>query len=277
MGPSTKSGRSIAFVHAHPDDESLATGGTIARYASEGAHVCLITCTNGEEGEIAEVPGLGPPEDLKPRLGEIRRKELEEACRLLGAVDLRMLGYHDSGMAGTPENDAPVAFVNQNMDEVVAKVVDVLRDVQAQVVVTYNAFGAYGHPDHIRAHEAAMRAAEIVGIPKVYFIAFPKSLMRMARDLAEQFGIDREAFFSEEDIEKIGDDDEDVTSKIDCNAFLVQKFAALEAHRTQLGTTQLYLLIPEEFRGALGTEYYVLARTTLPRPTDTESDLFEGL
>ena len=268
--------RALVLVHAHPDDEALGTGGTIARYAAEGVHVCLITCTNGEVGEIADVPELGPTDEIRPRLGEIRRAELEAACAELGNVDLRMLGYHDSGMDGTPENDAPVAFVNQPMDEVVGRIVQILREVRPQVVVTYDEFGGYGHPDHIRAHQAAMRAAEIVGVAKIYYVAFPKSLMRVGREMASSFGIEPDDFFTEEDIERLGTDDVDITTAIDCSSYVGQKFRALEAHRTQLGTTQLFLQIPEEFRGAMGNEYYVLARSSVPR-VGVESDLFEGV
>jgi N-acetyl-1-D-myo-inositol-2-amino-2-deoxy-alpha-D-glucopyranoside deacetylase len=278
--------RRLALVHAHPDDESLGTGGTIAKYAAEGAHVCLITCTNGEMGEIADVPELGALDEIRPRLGEVRRLELEAACRALapdgprgapaGKIDLRMLGYHDSGMDGTPENEAPVAFINQDMDLVVERVVEIFREVDPQVVVTYNEVGFYGHPDHIRAHEAAMRASEIVGVPKIYYTAFPKSLMRRGRDLASSLGVGDD-FFSEEDIDRLGTNDDDVAAVIDCSAFVEHKFRALEAHRTQLGTTQMFLQIPVELRGALGHEHYVLARSSVARSSGTESDLFEGI
>jgi N-acetyl-1-D-myo-inositol-2-amino-2-deoxy-alpha-D-glucopyranoside deacetylase len=265
--------RRIAFVHAHPDDETLGTGGTIARYSSEGAHVCLITCTNGEVGEIAEVPDLGPADEIRPRLGEIRRAELEAACRELGDVDLRMLGYHDSGMDGTPENEARIAFVNQDLTEIVDRVVAILREVRPQVLVTYDENGGYGHPDHIRAHEAAMRAAQICDVPKVYYIAFPKSLMRMASEIGATMGLE---FFSDEDIESIGTDDKLITSVIDCTPFVAEKFRALEAHRTQLGTTQMFLNIPDEFRVGLGHEHYVLARSSVARRVGVEDDLFTG-
>jgi N-acetyl-1-D-myo-inositol-2-amino-2-deoxy-alpha-D-glucopyranoside deacetylase len=278
--------RGLVLVHAHPDDEALGTGGTIAKYAAEGVHVCLVTCTNGEVGEIAEVPELGTIEEIRPRLGEVRRLELEAACRELGgdappgvpggAVDLRMLGYHDSGMDGTPENDAPIAFVNQDLDEVAAKIVGIVREVGAQVLVTYDEYGLYGHPDHIRAHEAAMRAAEIAGVAKVYYIAFPRSLMRMGHDAAAEMGLSEE-FFTDDDIERIGTPDEDIAAVIDCADFVGHKFRALEAHRTQLGTTQMFLQIPGEFRVAFGNEHYVLARSSGPRSDGIESDLFEGV
>ncbi len=274
--------RRVVFVHAHPDDEALQTGGTIARYADEGAHVCLVTCTNGELGEIAEVPELGPVDEIQPRLGEIRRGELEEACRRLGAVDLRMLGFHDSGMEGTPTNDDPGAFVNQDIEDVTREVVTVLREVQPQVVVTYNAYGFYGHPDHIRAHDATLRAidalANVHEVAKLYYTAFPKSFMRLARDTAEQFGLGRDDFFSEDDVDRIGTDDADITTTIDVAAFIDRKMGALQAHQTQLGTIGPLFAIPQELRDmALGAEHYVLARSTIPRSQEVETDLFEGL
>ena len=270
--------RCIAFVHAHPDDETLGTGGTIARYASEGAHVCLITCTNGELGEIAEVPELGPIS--QDALGAVRVSELQAAVRELspdGLIDLRLLGFHDSGMDGTPENRLPAAFINQPLDDVVDRVVEIFRELEPQVVVTYNEIGFYGHPDHIRAHQAAVVAAETCGVPKVYYTAFPKSLMRMAVEMAPSMGIAAEEFFSEADIERLGTDDGDISAAIDCSAFVEHKFRALEAHRTQLGTTEMFLRIPNEFRGAMGAEHYVLARSSIPRSEGVETDLFEGL
>jgi N-acetyl-1-D-myo-inositol-2-amino-2-deoxy-alpha-D-glucopyranoside deacetylase len=273
--------RSLVFVHAHPDDESLSTGGTIARYAAEGAHVCLITCTNGEVGEIADVPELGTADDIRPRLGEVRADELRAACQQLGTVDLRLLGYHDSGMDGTPENADPKAFVNQDMQTCVGKIVDVLLELRPQVLVTYNEIGLYGHPDHIQAHRAALRAVDAAAegghrVAKVYYTAVPKSLMRMGRELAETFGFERDDFFSEADIERIGTDDALITTSVDVAAYVEHKFKALLAHKTQLGTTETYLQIPEDMRTmALGTEHYVLARSGVGRPEGIEHDLFE--
>jgi N-acetyl-1-D-myo-inositol-2-amino-2-deoxy-alpha-D-glucopyranoside deacetylase len=269
------------LVHAHPDDESLATGGTIARYAADGAHVCLITCTNGELGEVAEVPELGTVDEIQARLGEVRVQELLNACKHLGDVDLRMLGYHDSGMDGTPSNDEPHVFVNQDIDEAVQRVAQILDEVRPQVVVTYNEFGAYGHPDHIRAHDVTLRAVDAAqhGVSKVYYTAFPRSLIRMARDMWEQLGRgDPDEFFDEEEIERVATPDDLVTTAIDVSTWIDQKFAALEAHRTQRGTTDWILNIPAEFRVlGFGTEHYVLARGEPPAEGHREADLFEGL
>jgi N-acetyl-1-D-myo-inositol-2-amino-2-deoxy-alpha-D-glucopyranoside deacetylase len=262
--------RRIVFAHAHPDDETLLTGGTIARYAAEGAHVCLITCTDGEEGEIAEVPGLGGPDEIRPRLGEVRREELAEACRRLGPIDLRMLGYHDSGMAGTPSNDVPHAFIRQDLEEVTERIVAVLDEVRPQVLVTYNELGGYGHPDHIHTHRAAMAAAARCGVEKVYHSVFPRSLMRSGQEV---FGED---FFSDDDIERIGTDDDLITTVVDVASYVAHKFAALEAHRTQLGTTAPFLEIPAELREmGMGKEFYVRVGDAARR-AELEEDLFAG-
>lgn len=276
--------RAIVFVHAHPDDEVLGTGGTIAHYAAQGVHTCVVTCTNGEFGEVADVPELGSPAEVQKRLGEVRREELVEACRRLGDVDLRMLGFHDSGMEGTPENADPKAFINQDPDEAVQKVVAIYRELRPQVVVTYNEFGFYGHPDHIRAHEVALRAVDAsadaaylpeLGDPhaveRVYFTAIPKSLLRRGREI---WGEDADAFMSEEDIARIGTDDELIAATIDVSEHVDRKFHALEAHRTQLGTTERFLSIPQELRVlAFGTECYVLARPQRSSEA-VEPDLF---
>jgi N-acetyl-1-D-myo-inositol-2-amino-2-deoxy-alpha-D-glucopyranoside deacetylase len=278
------------FVHAHPDDEALGTGGTIARYCAEGARVCLVTCTNGEIGEIADVPALGDPEQIRPRLGEVRVAELIEACEQLGDVDLRLLGFRDSGMAGTPANGDPRAFINQDPEGVVRKIVSITREVRPQVLVTYNEIGFYGHPDHIRAHEAALMAAEAAGDPalwpelgeahevaKIYFTAVPKSLLLAGRELAENMGLTADDFFSEEEVARVATDDALVTTAVDVSSFIEQKWKAMEAHRTQRGTTGPFLSIPEEYRTlAFGTEHYVLARSSVPAG-GIEDDLFAGI
>src|SRR4051794_16745389 len=156
----------MLLVHAHPDDESIGTGATMARYAAEGAHVCLVTCTRGEEGEVV-------PEDLRhlsgDRLGEYRVGELARACAALGVRDHRFLGgvgrWRDSGMMGLPSNDDPRCFWRADLDEAAGELVRVVREVRPQVIVTYDDNGFYGHPDHIQAHRVARRAFERAGDP----------------------------------------------------------------------------------------------------------------
>lgn len=290
----TGADRRLLLVHAHPDDEALSTGGTIAKYAAEGASVCLVTCTNGELGEVAEVPELGSVEEITARLGEVRRAELLEACRHLGPVDVRMLGYHDSGMDGTESNAAPHVFINQDLARVTADIAAIIREVRPSVVVTYNAYGFYGHPDHIRAHQATLAAvaesAASAGdhpphrVGRVFFTAVPKSQLRMARQLwAEQAeqqteGSPAEEVFTEEEVERIGTDDERISTAVDVTQHLRAKFAALEAHRTQRGTTEWVLSMPEHLRTlAFGVEYFEPAEAFERSSDGYETDLFAGL
>jgi len=281
--------RSFVLVHAHPDDEALGTGGVMARYSDEGAHVCLVTCTNGELGEVAEVPELGTVEEITARLGEIRADELRESCHRLGDIDIRMLGYRDSGMEGTDGNRDPRSFVNQDIDRPIRDVVAILREVRPQVLVTYNDYGFYGHPDHIRAHEVAIAAVAratdasfapelgpVHDVAKVYYMAVAKSFFREGRDLATQMGIEPDDLFDEETIETIGTDDDAITAWVDVSGYVDRKFAALEAHRTQRGTTERFMSIPAEYRKkAFGMENFVLVSPKTPRVRET--DLFEGL
>lgn len=161
-GPPSRCARRLLLVHAHPDDESINNGATMAKYAAEGAHVTLITCTLGERGEVIppalrHLSGAG--------LAEERERELTAAMKALGVTDHGFLGgsgrYRDSGMMGTSDNDDPSCFWRADVDEAAGHLVEVIREVRPQVLVTYDPDGGYGHPDHIQAHRVAMRAAEL--------------------------------------------------------------------------------------------------------------------
>src|SRR5688500_2427671 len=177
--------RSILFVHAHPDDESIGTGATMAHYAATGARVTLVTCTLGEEGEI-HVPELARLEAAQAdQLGGYRLVELREACAVLGVTGHRFIGgagrYRDSGMIGTPANEHSRSFWRADLDEAAQHLVEVMREVRPQVLVTYDPNGFYGHPDHIQAHRVAMRAAELAGDAapaKIYWTAMPLSVLK---------------------------------------------------------------------------------------------------
>lgn len=177
----------VLLVHAHPDDECMATGGLIARSVAEGRRVDLVTCTNGEEGEIHD-PDLDP-DDARPRLMEIRLAELAASLQALGggAVRHHLLGHRDSGMMGTEPNTRPEAFWNVNLDEPIGRVVALIRAAQPEAVVTYDSNGNYGHPDHINAHRVAVGAWEAAAdparfpeagtpyaVPRLYEIAFSR-------------------------------------------------------------------------------------------------------
>src|SRR5437016_8584735 len=202
------SGRRLLLVHAHPDDESIGTGATMARYAAEGAEVTLVTCTLGELGEIIPPSLSYLAEGDGSRLWEYRIGELNAACAELGVSDHRFLGgagrWRDSGMMGTEGNDDPRCFWRADVDQAADAVLDVIREVRPQVLVTYDANGFYGHPDHIQAHRVAMRAfqhAGDYGLAKFYATA--------ASDSAQ------------------------VTTEIDASAYLGPKLAAMRAHATQ--------------------------------------------
>src|SRR3974390_978142 len=159
----------LMAVHAHPDDEAIGTGGILAKYSAEGVRTVLVTCPNGELGDG---PGGGKPDDPSHDEGTVvtlRRQELEESCRVLGATSLELLGYHDSGMEGWPQNDAPGSFWRTPVEEPAQRLADLMRAYEPQVVVTYDENGFYGHPDHIQANRVTLAALDACGIPsKLY-------------------------------------------------------------------------------------------------------------
>ena len=242
-------GRRLLLVHAHPDDESIGTGATIAKYAAEGARVTLVTCTLGEQGEIIPPSLAHLAAGKEDRLGEYRIGELAAACAVLGVTDHRFLGgpgrWRDSGMMGTPANDDPRCFWRADLDEAARALLGVIAEVRPQVLVTYDANGSYGHPDHIQAHRVSRRAAELAGPEgpeKFYATAAPDSAS--------------------------------VTTAIDAEAYLGEKLAAMRAHATQITVSPPYFALSDGVqRLAYGTECYTLLAG--PRgPGDREADLF---
>src|SRR5689334_3940512 len=236
-------GGGLLLVHAHPDDESIRTGATMARYAADGVPVTLVTCTLGELGEIIP-PGLARLADGGgDRLGEYRIGELIAACAALGVTDHRFLGgpgrWRDSGMMGMAANDHPRCFWRADVDEAAAELVAIVREVRPQVIVTYDANGFYGHPDHIQAHQVAWRAFERAGDPsfgagapwrpsRFYATAVPLSVL--------EEGVGRGPFQRVESVSDFGFGvpDEQVTTRVDARDHLPAKVAAMRAHRTQL-------------------------------------------
>jgi N-acetyl-1-D-myo-inositol-2-amino-2-deoxy-alpha-D-glucopyranoside deacetylase len=290
--------RRMLLVHAHPDDESIGTGATMALYASQNALVTLVTCTLGEEGEVV-VDELGHlASKQEDRLGQHRIEELAAACEALGVTDHRYLGgpgrWRDSGMMGTPENDDPRSLWQADLDEAVLEMVRILREVRPQVVITYDENGGYGHPDHIRAHQIAVGGFEAAGDPayapqvgepwqpaKLYYTAMPRSVIQRGIDRFRESG-GSTGFFA--DITSADDvpfaiDDELVTTEIDAAEFLSAKVAALRAHRTQIAVDgPFFALADNEGQQAFGVEYYRLVRgDAAPGPGGREDDLFAGL
>jgi len=287
--------RRLLLVHAHPDDETIGTGATMARYAAEGAHVALVTCTLGEEGEIL-VPGLSHlASDQDDALGQHRVSELAAACAALGVTDHRFLGgpgrWRDSGMMGTPQNERPECFWQAPFDEAVRDLVAVIRDVRPQVVVTYDENGGYGHPDHIQAHRVTVAAfdraadpgyAPEAGAPweptKLYWTAMAKSWLQRGIDMLKESG--HADFFGVESADDLpmGVPDEAVTTEVDASAYVDRKIAAMKAHATQIAVDGPFFALSDQVgHGIWGVEQYTLARG--PRGGDgaRETDLFDGV
>ena len=246
-------GNSLLLVHAHPDDESIFTGATMAKYAAEGAGVTLVTCTRGELGEIIP-PALRHL--LPDELGEYRVGELARACEALGVSDHRFLGgagrWRDSGMMGLPDNDDPRCFWQADVDEAASALAAIVREVAADVIVTYDANGFYGHPDHIQAHRVAWRAHQLAGgTAKFYATALPRSVLEQSVRLPADSWFKQHADFT------FGVPDEQVTTEIDATEYLGAKLAAMRAHETQITMDGEFFALSNEFgHRVLGTEYY---------------------
>ncbi|MEW9553512.1 N-acetyl-1-D-myo-inositol-2-amino-2-deoxy-alpha-D-glucopyranoside deacetylase [Nonomuraea sp. NPDC050783] len=297
--------RRLLLVHAHPDDESIGTGATMARYAAEGAHVTLVTCTLGEEGEVIPEHLAHLAADREDTLGPYRIGELDAACRALGVEDHRFLGgpgrWRDSGMMGAATNEHPKAFWRADLDEAAGELVGAIREVRPQVLVTYDANGFYGHPDHIQAHRVARRAFELAARPdfgagepwriaKFYHTALPRSVMRRSAEALREAGTG----FLLEDVDDMpfGDRDEDITTEIDARPWIGAKVAAMRAHATQITVREPWYALSNNIgQEVLGVEHYVLAAGVpgppvpgppveaggLGEPHNRENDLFAGI
>jgi N-acetyl-1-D-myo-inositol-2-amino-2-deoxy-alpha-D-glucopyranoside deacetylase len=275
--------RRLLLVHAHPDDETITCGATMAYYAANGARVTLVTCTRGEEGEIKVAALAHLAADREDRLGPYRAGELAAAMRELGVTDHRFLGgpgrYRDSGMMGLPSNDRPECFWRADLDEAAGALVEVIREVEPQVLITYDPEGGYGHPDHIQAHRVAMRAYELLdGDPaqpaKVYWTAIPRSRIEAGTAAMAAAGVDLEM---PDDLPFVVDDAE-VAAAVDAPDFLAAKAAAMAAHATQIASDDPFFQMADN--PMLGVEYYRLVRGTRGRgsgPYGWEDDLFAGL
>jgi len=279
----------LLAVHAHPDDEVIGTGGTLARYAAEGVRTALVCATLGEEGEVVD-PSMDQ-EETKRRLAEIREGELRGACRVLGVQELRILGYRDSGMAGTPANQHPEAFCQADLNEATGRLVQIIRELHPQVMITYDENGGYRHPDHIMTHRVAVAAFHAAGDPlrypeqglepwqpsKLYQIATPRSRFEKMREYYRQTGQPDPYDRPDRPIRRLGIPDALITATIDARQYLQQKRDALACHRTQISTESMFFKIPEDLASeGLGREHFILIRT-LVSLTLPEDDLFAGL
>jgi len=287
----------LLLVHAHPDDETIGTGAAMAKYASEGVAVTLVTCTLGEEGEVL-VPDLEHlAADQTDALGEHRIGELAEAMRLLGVSDHRFLGgpgrFRDSGMMGVPSNVRDDCFWRADLLEAATSLVEVIREVRPQVVVTYDDFGGYGHPDHIQAHRVTHYAVALAesasfrpdlgpawSVAKVYWTAFPRSIVREGILALREQGSDSDFAAMDPDDIPFACEDSLITTAIEANDFTDAKMAALAAHRTQVTVDGGFFALSNNLGSQVwGTEYFRLARGQLGPPGDDgkETDLFAGV
>ncbi|WP_433344589.1 N-acetyl-1-D-myo-inositol-2-amino-2-deoxy-alpha-D-glucopyranoside deacetylase [Micromonospora sp. CA-111912] len=280
----------LLLVHAHPDDESIGTGSTMAHYAATGAHVTLVTCTLGEEGEI-HVPELAQLAAAEAdQLGGFRIGELAAACAALGVADHRFLGgagrYRDSGMMGLATNEHPRAFWQADLDTAAGYLVEIMREIRPQVLITYDPNGFYGHPDHIQAHRVAMRAVELaaaegIAPAKVYWTAMPRSVLEAG--LSHFTESSDNPFDGIENIEDLpfGTPDPEIAARIDATEQHAAKEAAMRAHATQIPDTSWLYSIAGNFGAEfMGVEYFTLAvgeKGPGAGPYGWEDDLFAGL
>ena len=281
------SGYRILLVHAHPDDETINNGATMALYAALGAQVTLITCTRGEEGEVLtpELTHLASSET--DSLGEHREIELANAMKALGVTDFRFLAegegkYRDSGMMGTEPNNRPDVFWQADLEEASDYLVKVIEEVKPHILITYDEIGGYGHPDHIQAHRVAMRASEKSKwqIQKIYWNTMPKSVLAESMAKMKELGSD---FFGADNVDDLpfAKEDSFVTSLIDGNSYVDAKMAAMKAHHTQIALDGPFFALSNNLGLQVwGHEYYTLVKGEKGAPFDVngrESDLFSGV
>ena len=280
----------LLLVHAHPDDETINNGVTMAKYVAEGSLVTLVTCTRGEEGEVLvpELAHLASAYDDK--LGEHRETELRNAMRELGVTDFRFLGapmkqWRDSGMMGSDPNNRSDNFWNADLDEAAESLVEIILETKPHVLVTYDEIGGYGHPDHIQAHRVAMRGAELARergweIQKIYWNTIPRSIIEQGieamKDTGNQFfGVDKAEDFP------FAQPDELVTTVINGENHVEKKMAAMRAHPTQIAVDGPFFALSDNLGFKVwGLEFYRLVYGSLgiQRNNDgRETDLFAGI
>jgi LmbE family N-acetylglucosaminyl deacetylase len=262
----------LMAVHAHPDDEASTTGGVLARYAAEGIRTVLVTCTNGELGDAAGGVKPGEPGHDEAAVVAFRRKELEQSCRVLGVGHLEMLGYRDSGMMGWPSNDTPDAFWNVPVEQAAVPLAALMERYRPQVVVTYDDYGFYGHPDHIQAHRITVAALDRSGSPaRLYCPTFRRSGMGRFAERMVEAGMEA----PEMDQDRFGSPDEDIAATVDCRAYAGAKRDALRAHASQQDN-MFFLRLPDDvFTDMFGTEEFLRLRPE--GRTAIESDLFSAV
>jgi N-acetyl-1-D-myo-inositol-2-amino-2-deoxy-alpha-D-glucopyranoside deacetylase len=275
--------RTLLAVHAHPDDETITTGGTLARYAAEGVRTVVVTCTRGDLGWVFDPTLVGQD------VGTLRDRELEDACSTLGVSRLARLGYSDSGMPGVPENHRPGAFFTAHVHEAADRLLEVIEEERPRVMLTYDETGGYGHPDHVKAHQVAVAAFGAAGAArpdKLYFVRFPLTWSREFVRRLREAGIDAPGSAPSgadagPGLHEIGVPDEVVTTAIDVRRYVATKLAALACHRSQVPPDHFLRRMPPALAERVwANEYFSLESgptTARCSAQAVEADLFAGL
>ena len=280
----------LLLVHAHPDDETINNGVTMAKYAASGAQVTLVTCTRGEEGEVLVTELANLASDKDDKLGEHREVELKDAMAQLGINDFRFLGapnkkWRDSGMMGTTQNERGDVFWQADLDEASHELVKIILEIKPQVLITYDEFGGYGHPDHIKAHRVAMRAAELAAeqgwqVSKIYWNTIPRLVIQMGIEKMKEVGSD---FFGAQSVDELpfAKPDELVTTVVNAPEYVPQKLEAMKAHATQISVDGPFFALSNNLGLSVwGDEYYTLVKGEKAAPFDSngrELDIFAGV
>lgn len=263
--------RTLVTFHAHPDDEAIITAGVMLRAVAEGHRVVLVLATRGEHGEVADGV-LGPGEHLWER----RMAEIARSAEILGVARVEWLGYTDSGMVGTPENDAPGSFWSADLDDAARALAAILSEEQADVLTVYDERGIYDHPDHVQVHRVGVRAAELAGTPLVYGATVNRDEVNRMREEAIAAGewVMEDDPGTDEGFE-LGVAEAQITTTVDVRPFLEGKRAAMAAHASQIGETSFFLQLPPPmFEQVFGREWYIRIGD---RPETHEDDLFAAL
>ena len=265
----------LLLVHAHPDDEAISTGGVMLKARADGHRVVLVTATRGEVGEIYNMDDA----TTRPHLGEVRAKELENAARILGVNRGEFLNYRDSGMVGTADNENPGSFHQAPLPEAAARLAAILREERPDVVVTYDADGTYGHPDHVKAHHVTNAALDLLEKEgwrpsKLYYTGIPRTLMQQFMAALPEDVQNEE---QRTNMTIPGTPDELITTQVDVSDYVDRKREAFAAHVTQNDPNSWFTTMADQiYRLAFGTEYYRLARGK-PGSKLPENDLFVGV
>ena len=269
----------LMAVHAHPDDEASSTGGVLAKYADEGIRTVLVTCTNGEFGDTPD--GVKPGDDGhdEQAVAQIRLEELRESCKHLAVTELELLGYHDSGMPDWEYKDRPDAFCNVPQSVVAGRIGALIERYRPQVVITYDADGAYQHPDHVHAARCAVAAVEATGIPdKLYLTAMRRSGWRELWDALRERGVEVPDMrdIDEDMLRQMEETERRITTTVDIKDVLDRKRAALLSHASQIRESWFSKIPPDLAIRVFGQESFIRARDTTGAPVP-EDDLFAGI